>query len=261
MRSSVPCRNAVTVDVALDRIDETCLEARKIVGFQIVRATVARVAAGQVDTPEIILCKRQLAEYVLHRFANEAGDTARVLGLDKSTLRMWHAEQVHDELARDRPVDGLVPQGWRDAFIVDATLLVEVTRIEQFERRSAQSRLGAEPGSRCARDEPGQSVEIEAAGSAREPVRTRIPPLLGERAQALAQALAVQRIEAGVPATAEDREEIVEVERPDARDLELEQRVLAWIRIDAMNAARAAQRVVERVAARACYHEHGIVGT
>ena len=61
-----------------------------------------------------------------------------------------------------------------------------------------------------------------------------------------------------MPAFAEQPEEIVEVEPPDAGELQLEQRVLPRIGIHGVDRGRAGEGVVEHVAAGARDHEHPV---
>ncbi len=63
-----------------------------------------------------------------------------------------------------------------------------------------------------------------------------------------------------MPPRSEDREERIEVEVPDARELELEERRLARIRVHGVDAARTDQGVVEDVAAGAGDGEHRVGG-
>src|SRR5690606_15405264 len=139
--------------------------------LEVFGTAILAIAAGQVDAPEIVVAQRQLAKNVLHRFTDEAGHTGGVLRLDQASLRLRHAEQVHDELARDDPVDRAIPQHRRNAFVVDAPLLVEAARVEQVDGGCAQLRLCAEPAAHAARDDAGEPMEIEAAAATGEPVR------------------------------------------------------------------------------------------
>ena len=88
-----------------------------------------------------------------------------------------------------------------------------------------------------------------------------VPPVARERRQFGAQVLEVKTFEARVVTLAEDAEEVLERQRADRRELELEQRVLARICIDALDPIRAAQRVVEGIAAGTRDDQHDIVGT
>ena len=63
-----------------------------------------------------------------------------------------------------------------------------------------------------------------------------------------------------MPAVAEEREEVVEGEVTDPRQLQLEERVLPRIGIHRVDAPRTGERVIERVAAGARDHQHGVVG-
>jgi len=60
-------------------------------------------------------------------------------------------------------------------------------------------------------------------------------------------------------APAEDREEIVKLQAPDTRELELQQGVLARVGIHRMNAPGSGQGIVEDIAPGAGDDQHGVV--
>jgi hypothetical protein len=70
-----------------------------------------------------------------------------------------------------------------------------------------------------------------------------------------------KKFEIAAGAGAEEREVILELQMPDAGELEVEQSGLARVGIDGIDAVRRGKCVIQRVAARAGDHEHVVVGT
>ena len=70
-----------------------------------------------------------------------------------------------------------------------------------------------------------------------------------------------QAFEIRMTALAEELEEFLKLTTLNHRDLELEQRILAWIHVHRMDLRRAVEQVVECIAASAGDHHQAAVGT
>ena len=115
---------------------------------------------------------------------------------------------------------------------IDLALLIERAGAEERANAGREVRAYGEIGLESARHQPGEAVEIEAAPLAREPRVVAVPVLARERRELLAQPALVQSSYVGMEALAEQAEEIVEVERAHARELQLEERGLTRVGID-----------------------------
>ena len=234
-------------------LHQACLQCQEVVFLQVLGAAGTGVGAAQVQRPEVVRPERQAARHVLDGLANEARHAERVLALDFLALRVRHAQHAHGELARQGPVHPLAPHERLDAAGVDGALLVERARLQHRLDPIAQLGPHAQVRTEPARHHSGQAEVVERVpriGLA-EPVAVAVPVALRELRQSGAQNVAVQLLESRMAAQTEEQEEIFEVQRADAGELELQQRGLARIGIHRMHHRRALQRVVEGVAPRA----------
>src|SRR5262249_49723184 len=135
----------------------------------------------------------------------------------------------------------------------------QVARLEDAVDDAAGARDPVDVPLHQERDETGGAPIVEAApGRGLEEPDLPVPEEPRVVRQARAQG-AVDLARAGRAAPAEEREEVAERERPDAGPLQLEQVVLPGIRIH-RDDARARERVVEGVAARAGDDHHPVGG-
>jgi hypothetical protein len=140
----------------------------------------------------------------------------------------------------------------RDPSVVQLPLLVEGRARHQPLESVAQPGIQREIAAEAAGDESGEPAVVErvAGVGVAEPPAVAIPEGAGERRQLVAEQLAVELVEPWMAARAEEQEEIVEREPPDAGELELEQGVLAGIGVDRVDRGRAGERVVARCSRR-----------
>ena len=140
------------------------------------------------------------------------------------------------------------------------TLFLDVGRIDQIADGPAERGPHLQVATHTPGNHAGESVIIETAEflGVLEPVAVPVPERLRERRQVGSQRVAIELIEAQVPATTEHLEEVVEVEVPDAGELEFEQCRLARIGVDCMYASWLAQGVVEGIAPGAGDDQHRV---
>ena len=122
----------------------------------------------------------------------------------------------------------------------------------------AEPRAQGQVGLETAGYETGQAMKVEAAPFAREPFDALVPVAAREVGELITQMTAVQRRKRGMAAFTEDAEEVVELQGANAGDFQLEQRGLARIRVDGVDALWRQQRVIEDVAAGARNDEQNI---
>jgi len=217
-----------------DAVRQPGLEGGEVVPLQILGATGLGVVAAHIDRPEIVVPEGELPGDIIHRVAYETRHAVLVLLLHLLALGVRDAEQTQGKLAREGPVDPGRPQQRPDAGVVDVALVVQGMGSEQRGNACRQAGAYLQIGSERACDDSGQAVIIEAP--APEPVYPPIPEPPGAGRKLGAQGIEIERSKVRMVATAEDREEIVKLQAPDARELELQQGVLAWVGIHRMNA-------------------------
>src|SRR5262249_9354707 len=149
------------------------------------------------------------------------------------------------------PTEGRSPHRRRDALIIDRALLIEGARAEQGADMIAKPWADGEVSLERRRHETRKAMKVEAAALAGKPLDALVPVAAREIRQLIAQVAAIQGGESVVATFAEHAEEIIEFERANAGDFQLEERRLARVRVDGMNTLRAENGIVENIATRA----------
>src|SRR5690242_11511198 len=145
-----------------DAVNEPALERRKISFAQILGATGARIAAVQVEAPEVVIPDRELAEHVFERFPHVTRNATRMLGLDLAPLRMRNTQQAQGELTRQRPAEGRSPHRRGDALVINRALLIQRAGAEQRADVVTQARPDSEISLEGGGHEARKPMEIEA---------------------------------------------------------------------------------------------------
>jgi hypothetical protein len=199
-------------------------------------------------------------EHGLEAFLHELDDAAGVGALELLALRPRHPQEGQGAVPAQGPAHPAVPEPALDAVRVDLLPLLRVVDLEEGLDVFAQlARVDVGVGE--AREQAGGAPVVERGrhASGLEGLQTLVPHAPRRVIEERPQVPRVQGAEVVTAPLAEELEEALEVQGPDAGDLEVQQRVLPRVHVDRVDVPGVVERVVEGVAARRRDHHELVV--
>lgn len=246
------------VGMHIQSIEQTASKLFVVGLFDVFGCAGRGVGAGDVHAPEVVVLDRNFGKDGFERILDEPDNTAGVLLIDLTSLRLGNAEHAEGGIPVHGKLQRLGPNLVTDS-VIDLLLILQGGRVENLNDFFAAASHFVDIRSYHPRKRTGGSAEVERFLGMVEEADPSIPVFLRDGTQRLPQAGRVDRLHIGKPSFAEHFVEPLVIEVPNGGGLQFEQRVLPRIHIHGMDLSCTGEQVIEGIAACGGDHQHFVL--